>query len=138
MELLSGTQYLVNMTTIFPGNLEVISEPVLQQTKPNSVEGIQLTGVNNNSISLRWQLVLGAEFYQLEYIGTLITARGKRQAPVDPNIIEVLMGATATISDLESGTSYDIFIAAVNSGGQGAVTQLTVITGMKANNWVYV
>lgn len=88
-------------------------------------DGVQVTGVTANSVSLAWNGVAGAAGYQVLRNGAVVTA-----APVG--------GTTYTDSGLAAGASYSYTVRAVTAAGAGgapsaAISATTTQTGYHCN-----
>ncbi|GAA1419335.1 glycoside hydrolase family 18 protein [Streptomyces thermospinosisporus] len=76
-----------------------------EPTVPGTPGGLSVSGTTTNSVSLKWNTVSGATGYTVYRDGTKVTA---------------VTGTSATITGLESSTSYSFQVAATNAAGESA------------------
>jgi hypothetical protein len=93
--------------------------------------GLNSTGTTNNSITVGWTATTGVSTYTLNY---QVSGGSWSQ-------LTNLTGTSKTVSSLSPGTSYNLYLNAINSygtsGNSGTISSTTVLdapTGVSANN----
>ncbi|XP_060695157.1 receptor-type tyrosine-protein phosphatase eta [Hemiscyllium ocellatum] len=103
--LTSGTNYVISVATIGPGDLQSGFVETTQFTKPNPVRNVQIVSVTTSSITLNWSQPLE---YRNEYSYKVETKR--IEASSSDSRSEIVRDENTTVDSLIPGTNYSFTI----------------------------
>ncbi|XP_034427241.1 receptor-type tyrosine-protein phosphatase H-like isoform X1 [Hippoglossus hippoglossus] len=116
-DLSSGTKYDISLFTVFE-NVSSSGVNLTAVTVPLNAGQFQSVGQNETSVTLQWNKVNGSLTY------TLVSIKGE----ISVTALEIDQQVTHTISDLSSGTKYDISLFTVFETVRSSGVNLTVVT----------